>query len=93
MVNFGWFVISTIELPILLEEPYEPEKGVEGYGFTPQQNAGWFFGSLFGAIAAVLYGVWLKDRVPLRLSRKHGGAWHPEYRLHTAWFPVCYVIA
>ena len=38
-------------------------------------------------MAAQAYGLLLNDRIPLRISDHRGGAWAPEYRLHTLWFP------
>ena len=91
MVNFSWFVVSTIELPITLEEPYAPSEGLSGYGFSAQQSGAFFFASWFGAIVAVTYGSLLNDRIPLQLSRAKGGIWHPEFRLYTAFFPGLFV--
>ena len=75
-------MINTL-LTVFLEEP-EKEGG---YGFTPQQNAEFTFSLWFGFILAQIYGHRLSDWLPLRLCRKSGGTWKPEYRLHTLWLP------
>lgn len=78
LINFSWFIMITIESSIILE--------VTDFHFTPQQTAAFIFASWIGAILAVIYGTLLNDRIPMYLSRR-SGMWHPEYRLHTAWFP------
>lgn len=76
-------MVNTL-LTIFLQEPVK--KG--GYGFTPQQNAAFAFCLWFGIIAAQIYGHYLNDRIPLWLTRRYGGVWKPEYRLHTLWLPA-----
>ncbi|CAF9942278.1 hypothetical protein IMSHALPRED_003449 [Imshaugia aleurites] len=83
LFSFGWFVMINTLLTVFLEEP-EKEGG---YGFTPQQNAEFTFSLWFGIILAQIYGHRLSDWLPLRLCRKSGGTWKPEYRLHTLWLP------
>jgi len=39
-----------------------------------------------GLLTAQVYGAYLNDRLPLWLSRRTGGKWHPEYRL----FSLCF---
>ena len=58
----------------------------EEYMFTPQRNAFFYFASWAGALLAVAYGTTLNDRIPMYFSHR-SGAWHPEYRLYTAWIP------
>lgn len=76
-------MINTL-LTIFLQEPVK--KG--GYGFTPQQNAAFTFCLWFAIIAAQIYGHYLNDKIPLWLTRRHGGIWKPEYRLYTLWLPA-----
>lgn len=118
---FGWFAFVSNLISVFLEEPYEPAKGMKGYGFTPQQTSAresikplafnngphWLqplhsdrrtlkielivssivsISMWFGVIAAHFWGKTLNDRIPLLISRQQN-AWHPEYRLHTLWFP------
>lgn len=83
LLSFGWFVMINTLLTVFLEEP--EKKG--GYGFTPQQNAEFTFSLWFGIILAQIYGHYLNDWLPLRLSRRNEGTWKPEYRLHTLWLP------
>ena len=75
-------MINTL-LTVFLQEP--EEEG--GYGFTPQHNAEFTFSLWFGIILAQIYGHFLNDWLPLWLSRRYGGVWKPEYRLHTLWLP------
>ena len=81
LLSFGWFVMINTLLTVFLQEP---EKA-GGYGFTPQRNAEFTFSLWFGIVLAQIYGHYLNDWIPLRLCRKYGGAWKPEYRLHTLW--------
>lgn len=75
-------MINTL-LTVFLQEPEKDG----GYGFTPQQNAEFTFSLWFGIILAQIYGHYLNDWLPLWLSRRYGGVWKPEYRLHTLWLP------
>ena len=75
-------MINTL-LTVFLQEPERDG----GYGFTPQQNAEFTFSLWFGIILAQLYGHYLNDWLPLWLSRRYGGTWKSEYRLHTLWLP------
>ena len=57
------------------------------YDFTPQRNAEFTFSLWLGIIFAELYGHCINDWFPIWLSRRFGGKWKPEYRLHTLWLP------
>ena len=51
------------------------------------ENAYFSFSHWIGGVAAILYGQWVNDRLPLALSARRGGVWKPEYRLHALWLP------
>ena len=36
--TFGWYIVINSLLPVFLQEPWEPAKGVHGYGFNPTQT-------------------------------------------------------
>ena len=78
-------VINTL-LSIYLQQPYLPEEGFYGYGFTPQQNSAFLFALWIGTIGGQIYCFFLNDRVPLKISARTG-EWHPEYRLYTLIVP------
>lgn len=75
-------MINTL-LTVFLQEPRKEG----GYGFTPQRNAEFTFSLWFGIIFAQIYGHFTNDWLPVRLSRRFGGKWKPEYRLHALWLP------
>ncbi|MCJ1459192.1 hypothetical protein MMC28_009569 [Mycoblastus sanguinarius] len=83
LLSFGWFVMINTLLTVFLQEP---EK-LGGYGFTPQRNADFTLCLWVGIIFAQIYGHYLNGWLPLKLSRRNGGLWKPEYRLHTLWLP------
>ncbi|KAJ5812383.1 major facilitator superfamily domain-containing protein [Penicillium riverlandense] len=80
---FGWFVSVNTLLTVFLQEPTEDG----GYGFTPQQNAGFSFALWLGVIVAQIWGSMFNDRIPLMCARRAGGIWKPEYRFHSLWIP------
>jgi hypothetical protein len=40
-----------------------------------------------GIIAALIYGQFVSDWLPLKICARNGGIWKPEYRLHALWIP------
>ncbi|KAI9691707.1 MAG: hypothetical protein M1822_007779 [Bathelium mastoideum] len=87
-ISFGWFVMINTLLTVFLQEP--PKAG--GFGFTPQRNAAFTFALWFGIIAAQIWGYFLNDRIPLMISKRRGGIWKPEYRLHSLWIPALFLL-
>ncbi|KAI9694493.1 MAG: hypothetical protein M1822_000109 [Bathelium mastoideum] len=87
MINFGWGIAVTNLLSIFLQSPYPA-----GYGFNPQQNAGFLFALWMGAFAAQTWGILVNDRLPLWIAKQRGGHWRPEYRLHSLWFPGLFIL-
>lgn len=83
LVNFGWAVMISVLLTVFLQQPLSEG----GYGFSTTQNAAFLFSIWVGLFAAQIYGAFLNDRLPLWLSRRTGGKWHPEYRLSSLCFP------
>ena len=41
----------------------------------------------FGVAAAQIWGILLNDRIPLWMTKRRGGTWHPEYRLYSLSIP------
>ncbi|KAJ5093761.1 major facilitator superfamily domain-containing protein [Penicillium angulare] len=80
---FGWFVSVNTLLTVFLQEP----EIAGGYGFEPQQNAAFSFALWIGVICAQVWGSIFNDRIPMKLAKKAGGLWKPEYRLHSLWIP------
>lgn len=85
MLSFGWYVAVSTLLGVFLQTPVEEG----GYGFTPTQNALFYFGIWLGLFLSYIYGILANDRVPLWTCRRNGGLWKPEYRL----FPLLVVPA
>lgn len=50
------------------------------------------FALWIGILLAQVWGAYANDRIPLWVSRRNGGIWKPEYRLHTLWFPALIVL-
>ncbi|KAL9049415.1 MAG: hypothetical protein Q9162_007225 [Coniocarpon cinnabarinum] len=86
-VYFGFFAMVANLISIFLEQPWAPKKGMHGYGFDFQTTSLFTLSIWIGCIAAQLWGMLLNDRLPLWISKRRN-QWHPEYRLHTLWFPA-----
>ncbi|KAI0146685.1 major facilitator superfamily domain-containing protein [Pestalotiopsis sp. NC0098] len=83
LINYGWFVMAGVQIPIILVAPRDQG----GFGFSSNATGYFYFSAWIGALIGVGYGVLINDRLPLWIKKRRGGVWHPEYRLHTAWFP------
>ncbi|KAL9111907.1 MAG: hypothetical protein Q9227_003757 [Pyrenula ochraceoflavens] len=84
LIAFGWAVAVTTLLPVFLQTP--TSQG--GYGFTPTQNAYFFFSQWIGIALAFAYGTLCNDRVALFMCQRYGrGLWKPEYRLFPMFVP------
>ncbi|MCJ1260092.1 hypothetical protein MMC24_007932 [Lignoscripta atroalba] len=75
---YGFAIGLGIEASIFLQTP----EARGGYGFTPLRNALFNFSYWSGLILCQICGALLNDRLPLWISRRNGGTWHPEYRLY-----------
>jgi hypothetical protein len=84
MVYFAWSVAVQTFLSVFLQEPLI----AGGYAFSPKRNAAFTFTQWVAIAAAQLYGHLVNDRLPLIICKRNGGNWHPEYRLHSLWFPI-----
>lgn len=65
----------------------EPPVEAGGYGFSSLQMAFFTMTAWVGIISAQVFGFFFNDKIPLWLSRRRGGAWHPEYRLANTALP------
>lgn len=45
------------------------------------------FAHWVGLIIAFIWGHTMSDRLPLWITKRQGGVWRPEYRLHALWLP------
>ena len=46
------------------------------------------FVSWITVIAAQLISLLMSDRLPLKIAKRRGGHWQPEYRLYNMWLPI-----
>ncbi|KAL8947192.1 MAG: hypothetical protein Q9222_006500 [Ikaeria aurantiellina] len=83
-IDYGWLVAKNTLLAVFLQTP----KKAGGYGFTPAQNASFNFSQWLGVIAAIVYGYFINDRLPLWVCKRRGGAWKQEYRLWPGVLPA-----
>ncbi|KAI1851822.1 hypothetical protein JX265_013179 [Neoarthrinium moseri] len=83
LINYAWFIMAGVQVPIILDSP--PSE--QGFGFTSQATGYFYFSAWVGALIGVAYGILINDRLPLWIKHRRHGLWHPEYQLHTAWFP------
>ena len=72
-----------VQIPIILSEPLD----AGGYGFSPVGVSNFYFSAWVGALAGVVYGILVNDRIPQLLQKRNNGVWRVEYRLHSAWLP------
>jgi hypothetical protein len=86
MVYFAWSVAVQTFLSVFLQEPLI----AGGYAFSPKRNAAFTFTQWVAIAVAQLYGHFVNDRLPLMICKRNGGKWHPEYRLHSLWFPILF---
>ncbi|KAE8441863.1 hypothetical protein EG329_004218 [Mollisiaceae sp. DMI_Dod_QoI] len=84
LISFGFYIAMNAVTPVFLQKP---EK-IGGYGFTTIQNAYFSFVHWIGILAALIYGHFVSDRLPLYIAARNGGTWKPEYRLHALWIPA-----
>ncbi|ETS87266.1 hypothetical protein PFICI_01094 [Pestalotiopsis fici W106-1] len=83
LINYGWFVMAGVQIPIILVTP----RNMGGFGFSSNATGYFYFSAWIGSLIGVGYGILINDRLPLWIKTRRRGIWHPEYRLHTAWFP------
>ena len=84
-VDFGWLIAQHTLLAVFLQNPLEEG----GYNFSPSQNASFSFAAWVGIVAAITYGYFVNDRLPLWVCRRYGtGVWKLEYRLYPAALPA-----
>jgi MFS family permease len=84
LISFGFYVAMNALVPVWLQKPVAEG----GYGFSLEQNAAFTFCHWIGILLVQIVGHYLNDKIPLAIARRrNGGAWKPEYRLHTLWVP------
>ena len=87
----GTFVFVALGLPIMqastLAIYLQPPVEAGGYGFSSLRLAFFTMTAWVGMIGAQIYGYLFNDKTPLWVARRHGGTWHPEYRLSNTILP------
>lgn len=83
-ISFGFWVALNALTPVWLQKPVK----AGGYGFSILDNAAFTTVHWMTLIISQIYGHLISDWIPLWLcSRRNGGVWHPELRLHALWLP------
>lgn len=83
-ISFGFWVALNALTPVWLQKPVK----AGGYGFSILDNAAFTTVHWMTLIVSQIYGHLISDRIPLWLcSRRNGGVWRPELRLHALWLP------